>query len=214
MKDGRTHLAHKAEHAADLETGAVVGVTVQTADTGDTTSMIETLIMAAEQLEAVQPDGAGLKEVVGDKGYHSNRTLTDLKALGLRSYISEPDRGRRCWKGRSKARDAVYGNRRRDTRCAGSSATALSGRTAGAPIRARVRDRRDAAGPSTRPSEHPQAAARAVCRLQPWAAAAAADRCGHAAEPSGPGCGGILRSIQVVGWPVGLSEATSRRSPS
>ena len=113
MKDGRTHLAHKAEHAADLETGAVVGVTVQAADTGDTTSMIETLIMAAEQLEVVQPDGAGLKEVVGDKGYHSNRTLTDLKALGLRSYISEPDRGRRCWKGRSKARDAVYGNRRR-----------------------------------------------------------------------------------------------------
>ncbi|MDE0053433.1 MAG: hypothetical protein OXT64_04150 [Gammaproteobacteria bacterium] len=90
-----------------------MGVTVQAADTGDTTSMIETLIMAAEQLEAVQPDGAGLKEVVGDKGYHSNRTLTDLKALGLRSYISEPDRGRRCWKGRSKARDVVYGNRRR-----------------------------------------------------------------------------------------------------
>lgn len=29
MKDGRTHLAHKAEHAVDLETGAIVGVTVQ-----------------------------------------------------------------------------------------------------------------------------------------------------------------------------------------
>ena len=105
MKDGRTHLAHKAEHAADLDTGAVVGVTVQAADTGDTTSMVETLIVAAEQLEAVQPDGAGREEVVGDKGYHSDRTLTDLKAPGLRSYISEPDRGRRCWRGRSKARD-------------------------------------------------------------------------------------------------------------
>ena len=69
--------------------------------------------MAAEQVEVVQPEGPGIEEVVGDKGYHSNRTLTDLKALGLRSYISEPDRGRRCWKGRSKARDAVYGNRRR-----------------------------------------------------------------------------------------------------
>ena len=113
MKDGRTHLAHKAEHAVDLETGAVVGVTVQAADTGDTTSMVETLIAAAEQIEAVQPEGPGIEEVVGDKGYHSNRTMTDLKALGLRSYISEPDRGRRCWKGRSKARDAVYGNRRR-----------------------------------------------------------------------------------------------------
>ena len=75
--------------------------------------MVETLIVAAEQVEAVQPEGPGITEVVGDKGYYSNRTMTDLKALGLRSYISEPDRGRRCWKGRPKARDAVYGNRRR-----------------------------------------------------------------------------------------------------
>jgi transposase len=50
MKDGRTHLAHEAEHAADLETGAVVGVTVQDADDGDTTSGIETLIDAAEDI--------------------------------------------------------------------------------------------------------------------------------------------------------------------
>jgi hypothetical protein len=43
MKDGRTHLAHKAEHAVDLETGAIVGITVQDADEGDTTTSIETL---------------------------------------------------------------------------------------------------------------------------------------------------------------------------
>ena len=113
MKDGRTHLSHKAEHAVDLESGAVVGVTVQGADTGDTTSMVETLIAAAEQVEAVQPDGPGIEKVVGDKGYHSNETLADLKALGLRSYISEPDRGRRCWTGQPTARDAVHANRRR-----------------------------------------------------------------------------------------------------
>jgi hypothetical protein len=53
MKDGRTHLAHKAEHAIDLETGAIVGVTVQAADKGDTTTIHETLPEAAEQLEAV-----------------------------------------------------------------------------------------------------------------------------------------------------------------
>src|SRR5262245_53529221 len=53
MKDGRTHLAHKAEHAIDLETGAIVGVTVQGADQGDTTTIQETLPEAAEQLEAV-----------------------------------------------------------------------------------------------------------------------------------------------------------------
>ena len=52
MKDGRTHLAHKAEHAVDLETGAVVGVTVQDADKGDTTTSIKTLMEAAEQIEA------------------------------------------------------------------------------------------------------------------------------------------------------------------
>jgi transposase len=113
MKDGRTHLAHKAEHAVDLETGAIVGVTVQDADEGDTTTSIETLIEAAEQIEAVRPDGDGLEEVVGDKGYHSNQSLLDLEAVGVRSYISEPDRGRRNWTQNPAARDAVYRNRRR-----------------------------------------------------------------------------------------------------
>jgi transposase len=113
MKDGRTHLAHKAEHAVDLETGAIVGVTVQDADDGDTTTSLETLIEAAEQVEAVQPEGDGIKEVVGDKGYHSNQSLVDLEAVGVRSYGSEPDRGRRNWKKNPAARDAVYRNRRR-----------------------------------------------------------------------------------------------------
>ena len=113
MKDERTHLAHKAEHAVDLETGAIVGVTVQDADDGDTTTSIETLIEAAEQVEAVRPDGDGIEEVVGDKGYHSNQSLVDLEAVGVRSYISEPDRGRRNWKPQPDARDAIYRNRRR-----------------------------------------------------------------------------------------------------
>ena len=113
MKDGRTHSAHKAEHAVDLETGAIVSVTVQDADDGDTQTSIETLIEAAEQIEAVRPDGDGLTAVVGDKGYHSNQSLVDLEAVGLRSYISEPDRGRRNWTTNPAARDAVYRNRRR-----------------------------------------------------------------------------------------------------
>ena len=113
MKDGRTHLAHKAEHAVDLATGAVVAVTVQDADAGDATTSVETLTDAAEQIEAVVPDGDGLAEVVADKGYHSNQALVDLEAVGVRSYISEPDRGRRNWKNNPEARDAVYRNRRR-----------------------------------------------------------------------------------------------------
>ena len=58
MKDGRTHLAHKAEHAVDLETGAIVGVTVQGADQGDTTTIADTVTAAAEELEAVAEHGA------------------------------------------------------------------------------------------------------------------------------------------------------------
>jgi transposase len=117
MKDGRTHLAHKAEHAVDMETGAIVGVTVQGADQGDTTTIAETVTAAAEDLEAVAvaTDGqtALIEEVVADKGYHSNQVLVDLRALDLRTYIAEPDRGRRRWKKKAAARDAVYANRRR-----------------------------------------------------------------------------------------------------
>ena len=76
MKDGSTHLAHKVEHAVDLETGAVVGVTIQGADKGDTTTMVETLVTATEQGEAVLPEA----EVVADKGYHSNGTMVDPAA--------------------------------------------------------------------------------------------------------------------------------------
>ena len=117
MKDGRTHLAHKAEHAVDLETGAIVGVTVQRADQGDTTTIAETVTVAAEDLEAVatvtDEHTAVIEEVVADKGYHSNQVLVDLAALDLRTYIAEPDRGRRRWKNKAAARDAVYANRRR-----------------------------------------------------------------------------------------------------
>ncbi len=113
MKDGRTHLAHTAEQAVDLATGAIVGVTVQDANEGDTTTMVETLITAAEQIEAVLPAGGGLTEIVADKGYHSNQTMVALRELGVRSYVSEPDRGRRNWKKKAAARDAVYANRRR-----------------------------------------------------------------------------------------------------
>jgi transposase len=113
MKDGRTHLAHKAEHAVDLETGAVVAVTVQDAHEGDTATSVETLITAAEKIQTVLPDGEGLTEVVADKGYHSNQQLVDLEAVGVRAYISEPNRGRRNWKKHPEARDAVYRNRRR-----------------------------------------------------------------------------------------------------
>src|SRR5262244_1067871 len=124
MKDGRTHLAYKAEHAVDLETGAVVAVTVSGGAAGDSQTILETLPQAGEQIaevactsnspevgERVKADGP--QEVVADKGYHSNDTLQAMTEAQVRSYISEPDRGPRHWEGKAKAQQAVYGNRRR-----------------------------------------------------------------------------------------------------
>ena len=116
MKDGRTHLAHKAEHAVDLETGAIVAVTVQGADEGDTTTIVDTVTAAVEQVEAAQAEGDApqpVEELIADKGYHSNRIMVELDALGVRSYVAEPDRGRRDWSKAPEAQAPVYGNRRR-----------------------------------------------------------------------------------------------------
>jgi len=116
MKDGRTHLAHKAEHAVDLDSGALVAVTLHGADVGDTTSLADTVVTAIEQVAAVQAGiaaPAALTELVADKGDHSNQTMIDLRAIGVRSYVAEPERGRRQWRQVPDAQPAVYGNRRR-----------------------------------------------------------------------------------------------------
>ena len=127
MKDGRTHLAHKAEHAVDLDTGAVLAVTLQGADQGDTAMLDETLCEAgmavAEQVgrEAeLRPDdkpkvnGKGIEETVTDKGYHSSAVVRRMKAYGVRSYIPEKkQKGRRHWQGKPAEQQAVYANRRR-----------------------------------------------------------------------------------------------------
>lgn len=121
MKDGRTHLAHKAEHAVDMETGAVVTVALQPADRGDTASIEKTLEEARGVLSEVAEDGKAseelseemLSEVVADKGYHSNDVLMEQASLGVRTYVSEPKRGRRNWRGKAAEKEAVYANRRR-----------------------------------------------------------------------------------------------------
>ena len=110
MKDGRTHLAHKAEHAVDMDSGATLAVTVQPANRVDTKSIGETLREAVENLEEAELEP---QEVVTDKGYHSKRVVRTLTDGGLRTYISEPARGRQRWEDQPHERDAVYGNRRR-----------------------------------------------------------------------------------------------------
>ncbi|HVS73954.1 MAG TPA: transposase [Candidatus Acidoferrales bacterium] len=111
MKDGRTKLAYKAEHAVDLASGALLAVTVQPADRGDTTSYPETL--DAAQQEAKESHPAGIEEVVMDKGYHSGAVMVELAEREIRSYVPEPERGKRKWSGKATEQRCVYANRRR-----------------------------------------------------------------------------------------------------
>lgn len=111
MKDGRTKLAYKAEHAVDLASGAVLAVTMQPADRGDTASYIETL--EAAQCEANKSHPLGIEEVVMDKGYHSGAVMVELAARKIRSYVPEPERGKRRWTGKAEQQQCVYANRQR-----------------------------------------------------------------------------------------------------
>jgi hypothetical protein len=184
MKDHRTHLAHKAEHAVDLETGAVIAVTIQDADEGDTTTSIETLIEAAEQVETVVPDGEGVQEVVGDKGYHSNQVMTDLRRLASAATS------------RSRSADDGGGtnSRRRAGRCiatVGASAAregngcSASGRTPRTAVCASLRDRPHATRAPAGSREHSETRAAAGRCVQSRALDATPGRRRDAARPPG-----------------------------
>ena len=123
LKDGRTALAFKAENAVDMETGAIVAVTSHGGAAADTATVVETVLEAGVGVAGVcgeqTPEGefkvhvGGVEEVVADKGYHSNEAVRWLVELELRTYIGEPERGRRNWEGKTADQKAVYANRRR-----------------------------------------------------------------------------------------------------
>ena len=116
LKDGRTHLAYKPEHAVDLDTGAVVAAEMHAADQGDTTTLPDTLASAAEHLATVEaaPTPDAPAELVADKGYHSRAGLKALEDGPWKSRIAEPRRdGFLRWHGDEAARRAVYNNRTR-----------------------------------------------------------------------------------------------------
>ena len=120
-------MAHKAEHAVDMDTGAVVAVTLQEADLGDTTTVKETLAEAGTAVaELIEREAAtkprqrpqvnlgGIEEVVADKGYHSGPALQALQAAGVRTYIPEKKQaGKRHWVGKEDQQHVVYANRQR-----------------------------------------------------------------------------------------------------
>ena len=127
LKDGRTHFAYKAEHAADLETGVVTAVVIAAGDAGDSATLPQTLAEAGEntaELVALPADAGaagpyrevyrhGLSEVVTDKGYHSDQVLGELSEAGVRSYVSEPERPARSWEGKAAERQRAEANKRR-----------------------------------------------------------------------------------------------------
>jgi len=105
MKDGRTHLAHKSEHAVDVSSGALLEVVLHPADAGDTTTGLATPAAAQKTTAAVGL--APVTELIADKGYHSAAVLETVAAEGIRTYISEPRRGRRHWHGKGSIQQAV-----------------------------------------------------------------------------------------------------------
>lgn len=114
----------------DLETGAVLAVNLEGADQGDTTTVMETLIQAGENVAELirtevpnqkpQVHGKGIEAVVADKGYHSGATLVEMNRAEVRTYIPEKkQRGQRHWEGKHEQQQAVYANRRRLNRAYG-----------------------------------------------------------------------------------------------
>jgi transposase len=201
MKDGRTHLAHKVEHTIDLATGAIVGITVQDADEGDTTTIQRTLPEAAKQLEAaatVTDDAVVIiEEVVADKGYHSRRHAARSENSGD-SHLNQ----------RTRSWTAVVDSPRRRTGRRVCESTARPGypreapppharRIAGATVRASLRDWRPSTLARSRAQQCAEAPARACRRVQSRTADADALRHRHASGSSGP-CRGDRRRAQCL----------------
>ena len=96
-----------------METGAIVAVTLQKANAGDTQRLMDTLSQALLNVDGKPGVTEPVAEVVADKGYHSNETTSALREAGVRSYLSEPERGRRNWQDKPYEQSSVYANRRR-----------------------------------------------------------------------------------------------------
>jgi hypothetical protein len=198
MKDGCTHLAHKAEHAVDMDTGAVVAVTLQEANLGDTTTVKKTLAEAgttvadliereaeATPLEAPKVNLGGIEELVADKGYHSGPVLEEMKAVGVRTYIPEKKQtGKRHWVGKAGEQKAVYANRQRLQRPKGQRTAAQARGVDRTDLRTLLRDGRHAADASEKTQQHSEAAADPRRRSESGIAAEDPVRKRHTEEPA------------------------------
>jgi transposase len=114
MKDGRTHLAYKAEHVVDLKSDLVLAAEITPADQGDTQTMTDSVLQAQLNLQEAGSKQK-IEEVTADKGYHAASPLELCEALDIRTYIPEPQRQHKArWTDKApEMQQAVYNNRRR-----------------------------------------------------------------------------------------------------
>jgi transposase len=120
LKDGRTHLAYKAEHVVDLQSDLVLAAEIRPADHADSQTLVDSVLAAQEHLEQAGST-TEIEEVAADKGYHAAAALELAASLGLRTYIPEPKRKHQArWTDKPAAyRKAVDHNRRRVRRAKG-----------------------------------------------------------------------------------------------
>ena len=142
MKDGRTHLAYKAEHVIDLETELVLAAPIYHADPGDADTLVDSVIEAQINLDEAGLD-AEIEEAVADKGYHATDTLELADSLNLRTYIPEPKRKGETQLAKRAGGEAASGHQQSPPRASGKEQTVAASpqRTGGAQFRARVRQR-------------------------------------------------------------------------
>jgi transposase len=120
MKDGRTHLAYKAEHTIDLESEFILDATIYRADEPDGETLLQSLTAAQKHLDQTSADTT-IEKAAADKGYHKNETLADCVECKIKTYIPEPDsKHQRRWTNKPpEHKEAVYNNRRRMSRSYG-----------------------------------------------------------------------------------------------
>jgi transposase len=114
LKDGRTHLAYKAEHVVDLQSDLVLAAEIRPADHADTDTLADSVVQAQINLNESGSESQ-IEEVAADKGYHAAHTLELCEWLGLRTYIPElPRKHRLRWIDKPpEFQHAVLANRRR-----------------------------------------------------------------------------------------------------
>jgi transposase len=212
MKDGRTRLAYKPEHAVDLDTGAILAAPVHHADRGDTKTLPETLEATTQKLDTIKlsPTVEAPAELVADKGYHSRDGLKKLHDSPWKTRITEPapptgKGGILRWHGDEQARNAVpigpMGQPPPAALGRRQSGLQTQSRDRRARLRADPRPRRHAPNLAAWPRQRPETLSDPYRRIQPGIDHAAADRLRHPTA---------LGRVQFGRF---LASAASRRRP-